>query len=83
MVGVYEAQGLVDGSVVGRRHQSVLQPVSLRDVVVDVVGGDYRRTGLGGQRGQVPVAPGVALREVLLEFHVHCTAAVPVQPVAQ
>ena len=51
--------------------KGVLQPVALRRVVVDVVSGDDRCIGSGGEGGELAVAAGVALEEVLLQLDVH------------
>ena len=78
-----EGQGLVHGGVVFGSHQGVLQAVAVRVVVMDVVGGHQGCSGLGRQAGQFPVAPGVALQEVLLQFHEHPLFSEPVQVVPQ
>ena len=46
---------------------------------MDVVGGGQGYARAPGQLRQFPVAGGVALQEILLEFHVHPAGAVPVQ----
>ena len=78
IIGPDVGQGLLDGDVAVGRHQRVLQPVALRAVVVDIVGGNQGRTGLAGQRRQFPVAGRILLEEILLEFQVHPVRAVPV-----
>ena len=44
---------------------------------MDVVGGGQGHAHTPGQFRQFPVAGGVALQEILLEFHVHPVGAVP------
>ena len=61
----------------------MLQAAALRGVVVDVVGGDDGRPCIAGQRGQFPVAPGVAFQEVALQLRVRRIGAEAIQPVAQ
>ena len=83
MIGTDEAQRLVNGGVVARRHQRVLQPVPLRRVVVHVVGRHHSRAGLARQRRQLPVPHHVALQKVLLQLHVHRIPSEPLQVVVQ
>ncbi len=83
MIGADEAQGLVDGGVVAGGHQRVLQPVAFRRVVVDIVGRHDGRANLAGQNGQVAVAPGVPVQEVLLKLHEHRVYAEPFPVVVQ
>jgi hypothetical protein len=64
-------------------HQGVLKPVALRDVVVDVVGGHHPHAQPGGQLRQPPIAPPVALDQVLLELHEDVGGPEPVQVLAQ
>ena len=77
VVGLDEGQGLLDGDVALRCRQRVLEPVAVPGVVVDVVGGGQGYARAPGQLRQFPVAGGVALQEILLEFHVHPVRAVP------
>ena len=79
VVGLDEGQGLLDGDVALRCCQRVLEPAAVPGVVVDVVGGGQGYARAPGQLRQFPVAGGVALQEILLEFHVHPAGAVPVQ----
>ena len=83
VVGPDEGKGLVDGGVAFSGHQRVLQPVPLRGMVVNIVGGYQRDAGIAGQRRQLPVASGVPLQEVLLELYVHRVRAVPLPVLAQ
>ena len=50
---------------------------------MDVVGGHQGRAGPGRQADQVPVAGGITLQEILLEFHEHRVLTEPVQVVPQ
>ena len=77
VVGLDEGQGLRDGDVALRCYQRVLEPAAVPGVVVNVVGGGQGDARAQGQRRQFPVAGGVALQEILLEFHVHPAGAVP------
>ena len=70
VVGPDEGQRAVDGGVAFGGDEGVLQPVALRRVVVDVVGGDDGYIGGGGEGGELAVAAGVALQEVLLQLDV-------------
>ena len=79
MVGPDEGERLFDGGVALGGNQSVLEPVTLRGVVVNVVGGDHRHPHALGQSYQLPVARGVPFQEVLLELHVDRAGAVPLQ----
>ena len=79
VVGLDEGQGLLYGDVALRCRQRVLEPVAVPGVVVDVVGGGQGYARAPGQLRQFPVAGGVALQEILLEFHVHPAGAVPFQ----
>ena len=82
-VGMDEGQSLVHSGVVFGGHQGVLQAVAVGGVVMHVVGGDQGDADLAAQADQFPVAPRVALEEVLLQFHEHRILAEPVQVVAQ
>ena len=79
MVGPEVRQGPVYGGVEPCRDQGILQPVTLRYVVVDIVAGDQGNTGVPGDPDQCPVAVGVAVQEVPVELHVHRAGAVPLQ----
>ena len=48
--------------------KGVLQAVTLRAVVVNVVGGDQGNAGFAGQRRQLPVALVIPFQKVPLEF---------------
>ena len=78
VVGPQVRQRLVYGGVEPCGDQRVLEARAFRDVVVDVVRGDHRHTGLRREPGQPPVPVSVAVQEVLLELHVHRVPAVPV-----
>ena len=75
-------KSLIDGGIEPCGRQRVLEPVTFRRVVVDVVGGDHGDAHLPGDVGQLPVALRVTGQEVLLKLHVHRTGAVPVSRIA-
>ena len=66
MVRLDVLQRLVECGVVLRGDQRVLQTVTLRPVVVHIVGRYERRTELAGQSHELAVAFQVAAQEVLL-----------------
>ena len=75
--------GLLQAEVVLDGYQGVRQPVALRHVVVDVVGGHRGDPQLAGQVDEPPVPAGVSLHQVLLQFHEHVVRAEPVQVLPQ
>ena len=83
VVGPQVRQSLIDGGVELGGHQRVLEPGTVRGVVVDVVGGDDLGAGFGGDPGQLAVAVGVAGQEVLLKLDVHRVGPVPVEVLLQ
>ena len=60
-------------------HQGILKSMPVRRVVVNVVGGNHAHARLSGQLRQLPVAAGVSLDQVLLQFHKDAGCAEPVQ----
>ena len=83
VVGPQMRERLVDGRVEPRRDQRVLEPRALGAVVVDVVGGHDRRSGLARQRDQLTVALSVPVQEVSVELDVHRVGAVPLHVAPQ
>ena len=75
--------GLLQAEVVLDGDQGVLQPVAFRHVVVDIVSGYRGDAQLAGQVDEPAVAGGVALHQVLLQFHEHVVSAEPVQVLPQ
>ena len=83
VVGPDMGKGLVQGEVEPGGSQDVLEPVALRGVVVDVVGGDDVDAGVAGQREQVAVAGRVALEEVALQLDVDTIGPERLPPLPQ
>ena len=75
-VSVFQRLALLDG------HQAVLQAMTLRDMVVDVVGGNYSYTQLLSKGYEAAVATGIAVDQVLLEFEEIIIRAEPVDMTA-
>ena len=71
-VGFFQALVVADG------HQGVLEPVAFRDVVVNVIGRDWRDAVSIRQVHQPPDAWSVSLDQVVLQFHEDVGRAEPV-----
>ena len=83
MVGPQMRERLVDGRVELGRDQRVLEPRTLWAVVVDVVGGHDRRSGLASQLHEFPVAFRIPIQKIAVEFDVHRVRAVPLHVASQ
>ena len=79
VVGPDEGEGLVDGGVALGGNQGVLELVSFRGVVVNVVGGNLSYAEVLGDIGKRTVACRVPFQEVLLKLHVDGLRPVPLQ----
>ena len=74
---------LLQAPVVLDGDQCVLQTMSFRNVVVDVVGGHCGNAQPLCQVDETSVAVGVSLHQVLLQLHKHIIRTEPVQVLSQ